>query len=261
MYEYVAKQMLIAANKADKWIKKIYETDFPVEIKKDNSPVTDADKGADDIIRAYLGTIFKDAGFLTEESTDDGSRFSKKEIFIVDPVDGTKEFVSKNGQFTINIAYCVDHEVVAGVIRVPMHNVSYYAIKGQGAFRVEDGKEPVQIHVSRRKSGIRACCSISHNNEAEEQFYNDHFNVIAGKPTPIGAARKFCLIAEGSYDLSVRFSSGTKEWDVAAGDIILTEAGGVMIEPDGEKMTYNRVDVYNRKGYILANCIENAFLK
>ena len=66
---------------------------------------------------------------------------------------------------------------------------------------------------------------------------------------------------EGSYDLSVRFSSGTKEWDVAAGDIILTEAGGVMIEPDGEKMTYNRVDVYNRKGYILANCIENAFLK
>ena len=261
MYEYIAEQMLIAAMKADQWVKKIYDMDFPVEIKDDNSPVTDADKGADEIIRAYLGTLFPEAGFLTEESTDDGARFEKEGIFIVDPVDGTKEFVSRNGQFTINIAYCVNHEIVAGVIRVPMRNMSYYAIKGKGAFRKADGKDPVRIHVSSRKERLRVCCSISHNLDSEKAFYESHRDLLEGEPVAVGAARKFCLIAEGIYDLSVRFSGGTKEWDVAAGDIILSEAGGVMVEPDGGKLTYNREDVHNRKGYILANCMENAMLK
>ena len=261
MYEYICEQMLIAAQKADQWIKKIYAMDFPIEIKADNSPVTDADKGADEIIRAYLGTLFPNAGFLTEESLDDGSRFSKEGVFIVDPVDGTKEFVSRNGQFTINIAYCVNHEIVAGVIRVPLYNVAYYAIKGQGAFKKEDDKDPVRIHVSDRTKNIRVCCSISHNLDSEKAFYKAHRNIIKEDPTPIGAARKFCLIAEGVYDLSVRFSGGTKEWDVAAGDIILTEAGGCMLDLDGEKLTYNRIDVHNRKGYMLANRKEIALLR
>ena len=261
MYQYIAEQMLVAAKRADAWVKKIYEMDFPVEIKEDNSPVTDADKGADEIIRAYLGTLFPEAGFLTEESTDDGSRFTKKGIFIVDPVDGTKEFVSKNGQFTINIAYCVNHEIVAGVIRIPMQNVSYYAIKGKGAYRLDDGKEPVRIHVSDRKSNLRVCRSISHVTPAETEFYKKHASLIEGEPVPVGASTKFCKVAEGEYELSVRLSDGTKEWDVAPGDIILHEAGGVMVEPDGKRITYNRQDVYNRKGYVMANCLENAMLK
>lgn len=261
MYEAVLKDMMEAALQADVWIKKVYAMDFPVEIKEDNSPVTEADKGADEIIRAYLSARYPEAGFLTEESSDDGSRFSKRAIFIVDPVDGTKEFVSRNGQFTTNIAYCVDHEIVVGVIRVPLFNVTYYAIKGQGAFRQEDGKEPVRIHVSDRTTHLRACRSISHVMDGEREFYERHKDLIDGEPVPIGAARKFCMIAEGSYDIFVRYSGGTKEWDIAPGDLIVTEAGGVMCEPDGKRFTYNRQDVYNRKGYMLANCEEVAALK
>lgn len=261
MYEKQLQAMINAANQADTWIKKIYAQDFPVEIKNDNSPVTEADKGADAIIRDYLSSCFTEAGFLTEESTDDGTRFFKEAIFIVDPVDGTKEFVSKNGQFTTNIAYCVNHEIVASVIRIPMYNVVYYAIKGQGAYRLEDGKQPVRIHVSSRKDHLKACRSISHNLPQEEAFYKKHAEVFEGDPIPVGAAMKFCLIAEGTFDVFLRHSGGTKEWDIAAGDLIITEAGGVMVKPDGTVYHYNREDVYNREGYILANCIENAFLK
>ena len=261
MHQYIVKQMLIAAKRADAWVKKIYSMDFPVEIKDDNSPVTDADKGADEIIRAYLGTLFPEVGFLTEESTDDGKRFEKEAIFIVDPVDGTSEFVSRNGQFSINIAYCVNHEIVAAVIRIPMLNVSYYAVKGEGAYRLDDDKEPVRIHVSDRKDHLRACCSISHVTPAEVEFYAKHKDLLEGEPAPIGASRKFCLVAEGIYDLSVRFSGGTKEWDVAPGDLILTEAGGVLVQPDGSRLTYNREDVYNRNGYIIANNLDVALMK
>lgn len=261
MYEYHIKAMLEAARRADAWIKKIYAMDFPVEIKDDNSPVTDADKGADEIIRAYLSVLFPEAGFLTEESTDDGQRLNKEAIFIVDPVDGTLEFVSKNGQFTTNIAYCVNHEIVAGVIRIPMLNTSYYAIKGQGAFKVEDGKEPVRIHVSDRVAGLKVCCSISHNRPDEVAFYETHQDVIDGRPIPVGAACKFAFIAEGKYDLFVRYGGGTKEWDVAPGDLLIHEAGGFMVKPDGTRYSYNREDVYNHEGYILTNKLENAYLK
>ena len=261
MYEEVVQAMIEASLEAEVWIKKVYSMDFPVEIKSDNSPVTEADKGADEIIRRYLSERFPEAGFLTEESRDDGSRRNKKAIFIVDPVDGTMEFVSRNGEFTTNIAYCVDHQIVAAVIRIPMFNVTYYAVKGQGAFKKEDGKEPERIHVSDRLSGVRACCSISHQMPEEIAFYEAHKDRLAGDPVPCGAARKFCLVADGTFDLFVRYGGGTKEWDVAPGDLILSEAGGYMIKPDGSHYEYNREDVYNREGYILANKLENYFIK
>ena len=129
-YQKELDAAIAAAKKAEPHILRVYHSSFDVEIKEDASPVTEADKGADEIIRAYLAGIFADDGFLTEESKDTGDRLRKKRIWIVDPVDGTKEFVSRNGQFTTNIALAEDHQVVVGVINAPTLGVLYYAVKG-----------------------------------------------------------------------------------------------------------------------------------
>lgn len=260
MYEREVQEMIKAAKEAEKWIMEVYATNFEVEIKSDSSPVTKADKGADEMIRNYLSKIFPDYGFLTEESQDNPSRMEKEYIFIVDPVDGTKEFVSRNGQFTTNIALARNGKVVAGVINIPVLECLYYASLGGGSYLIEEGKEAVKIHVSDRVgSNLRAVRSISFFNEKEKAYYDKITDKIESIE-PVGAARKFCLIAEGKADISIRFGSGTKEWDVAAGDMILTEAGGYMLEPPSmEPMRYNRKDVYNRNGYILVNKKENIF--
>lgn len=260
MYEKELDAAIRAAKRAETKIKEIYQTDFDVEIKGDNSPVTLADKTADAMIREDLGKEFPDYGFLTEESADTKERLKKRAVWIVDPVDGTKEFVSRNGQFTTNIALAVDHEVVVGIINVPMLNLLYYAVKRKGAFCLSmDSCE--RIRCSSRDKDLRTVRSISFFNEKEKSFYERHKDRFAGEATPIGAANKFCVIASGDYDFFYRMSSGTKEWDVAAGDLLIHEAGGAMVQPNGERFRYNREDVYNREGYIIANKIGNLILK
>ncbi|MDD5885518.1 MAG: 3'(2'),5'-bisphosphate nucleotidase CysQ [Erysipelotrichaceae bacterium] len=261
MYEKELEKMKEAASKAQTWILSVYHTDFQVEIKSDDSPVTSADKGADKIIRDTLGEAFPDFAFLTEESKDTKERLSKEYVFVVDPVDGTKEFVSRNGQFTTNIALVRNHEVVVGLINIPMLDTMFFAIKGQGAWKQKRGEEPVSIHVSDRiGKNLRALRSISFFNGKEKETYEKHPELYASI-TPLGAAQKFCAIAEGQAEVFYRFSAGTKEWDVAAGDLILSEAGGIMIVPPNQvKLKYNREDVYNRQGYVLLNRIENLAL-
>lgn len=261
MYEKELEAAIKAAKRAETKIKEIYKTDFAVEIKGDDSPVTLADKTADAMIREDLSKEFPDYGFLTEESVDTKERLKKKAIWIVDPVDGTKEFVSRNGQFTTNIALAVDHEVVVGVINVPMLDVLYFAIKGQGSYRLNKDGTRTQIHCSTRTEGLRTVRSISFFNEKEKAFYQKHQDRFEGEAAPIGAANKFCVIAQGDYDFFYRMSSGTKEWDVAAGDLLIHEAGGAMVQPNGLRFHYNREDVYNREGYIIANTKDNLILK
>ncbi|MCQ2741803.1 MAG: 3'(2'),5'-bisphosphate nucleotidase CysQ [Bacilli bacterium] len=256
MYEKELEMMIKAAKEAEKKILEIYNTDFPVEIKSDNSPVTAADKAADAMIVDILSKAFPEYGFLTEESTDTKERLSKKAIFIVDPVDGTKEFVSKNGEFTTNIALAVDHVVVVGVINIPTWGVTYCAIKGQGAFVLEKDGIRTPIHTNDKLEDLTVLKSRSFLNPKEVTLIEKHSDVIKHQETR-GAAIKFCKIADGSAEISYRMSSSTKEWDVAAGDVILTEAGGIMLKPDGTPYSYNREDPYNREGYILANRKEN----
>ena len=261
MYEKELEEAIKAAKRAEIKIKEIYKTDFTVEIKGDDSPVTLADKTADAMIREDLAKKFPDYGFLTEESVDTKERLKKKAIWIIDPVDGTKEFVSRNGQFTTNIALAVDHEIVVGVINVPMLDVLYFAVKGQGAYRLDKDGTRTPIHCSNRVSGLKTVRSISFFNDKEKAFYEKYKDRFEGEATPIGAANKFCVIAQGDYDFFYRMSSGTKEWDVAAGDLLIQEAGGAMVQPNGVPFRYNREDVYNREGYIIANMAENLILK
>lgn len=259
MYEKEIKAMILAAKNAEVKIKEIYNTDFQVEIKSDDSPVTSADKTADEYIRKVLKEQFPDHGFLTEESKDTKERLHFEDIFIVDPVDGTKEFVNRNGEFTTNIALAHNHQVVAGVINIPMQGVTYYATLGGGAFRLNQDGSVTEIHVSNKRDDLTVLVSRSFLTEKEEALIKKHSDLIKHTAC-FGAAIKFCRIAEGDAEISYRTSSNTKEWDVAAGDIILSEAGGVMLGPDGKRFTYNRENVYNVDGYTLANCLENVLL-
>jgi 3'(2'), 5'-bisphosphate nucleotidase len=259
MYEKELESMIKAAYDAEVKIKEVYASAFAVEIKEDNSPVTAADKGADAMIRKELHEKFPSYAFLTEESADDKARLKNDYVFIVDPVDGTKEFVARNGEFCTNIALAYQHELVVGVVNIPMKNVLYYAIKGQGAFKLERGKKPVQIHVDDKTSDLTCLRSKSFFVPSEAALIEKHKDKITHVVSK-GAALKFCLIAEGSAEISYRESSGTKEWDIAAGMIILQEAGGFLLKHDGSTYHFNRDDVYNHDPYMLVNRKENMLL-
>lgn len=255
MFENELQRMIEAANVARDEILKIYNQDFDVEIKDDNSPVTNADKNADLAIRKYLSKFFPNYAFLTEESGDDKSRLLNDFVIIVDPVDGTKDFVVKNGEFTTNIALSYKHEIVAGVISIPAQNIIYYASKGSGAFRLENGIS-TRIHVNDKTSELTVLTSNFHTTQKELDIIEKHKDTITNV-RKCGSSIKACRIAEGSAEITYRLSDGTKEWDTAAFDIIVKEAGGVVLKPDFTSMTYNRENVKNIGGYIIANKKEN----
>ena len=258
MWEEQLNAAIEAGVAAIEGILKIYNTDFDVEIKDDNSPVTLADKNADKVIREILHKRFPDYAFLTEETDDDKSRLANDFVWIVDPVDGTKDFVAKDGGFTTNIALAYKHEAVVGVVVVPLTGEVYYAAKGMGAFYRKDGVTK-QIHVNDKLENLIVYKSVFHSKQNEEEMYKKHADKIA-KIEKWGSALKPCRIAQGLGELSYRLSDGTKEWDTAASQVIVEQAGGIFLDTNKKKIMYNREDVYNRDGYIICNRIENFLL-
>lgn len=256
MWEKELSAAINAGLLAQKKILEIYHQGFDVEIKEDNSPVTVADKSADRIIREILSKEFPSYAFLTEESDDDLSRLDNDYVWIVDPVDGTKDFVAKDDEFTTNIALAFKHELVVGVVIVPARDEIYFASKGNGAFYQKVGQKPVQIHVNDKLTNLTLLTSVFHFTKEEADVIERHKDVVT-KVIKKGSSLKPCLIAKGEAEITLRSSPNTKEWDTAASQIIVEEAGGIFVEPDGNKITYNRKDVYNRKGYIVANRKEN----
>lgn len=260
MYNNVLKDMIEASKIAREIILNIYRQDFKIKIKSDDSPVTQADLQADEAIRKYLHEKYPEFGFLTEETNDDFKRLDKEYIFIVDPLDGTADFVDKNGEFTTNIALCHNHEIVAGVVSIPVQNLIYFASKDHGAFKLSlEDNVPQKIHVNDKDEDLTCLTSRFHVNENELALIKKHANVIRSVKT-VGSSIKACWIAEGKAEITYRLSSGTKEWDTAAFDIIVREAGGVVLKPTFERMTYNRKEVKNIGGYVVANKKENVLL-
>ncbi len=260
MFEKELKAMIYIADKVKGEILRIYNQDFSVEIKEDNSPVTLADKTADRLIREYLLEQFPSYGMLTEESRDDFSRLDKDYMFVVDPVDGTKDFVSKNGQFTTNIGLVYKHQVVAGVISIPAKNEMYFASKGQGAFYKDRDGKITKIHVNDKIKDLTMLISNFHTTEQEKRIAENNQDRIS-HVIGCGSAIKACMIAHGKAEVSFRLNPNTKEWDTAAAQIIVIEAGGLFFEPNKKEITYNRRDVYNRNGFVILNRIENLLIK
>ena len=258
MWEKELKEAIFAGLKAKEKILEIYNRGFDVEIKDDNSPVTIADKTADKIIREHLHKIFPNHAFLTEESEDDKSRLENDYVWIVDPVDGTKDFVAKDGGFTTNIALAYKHEAVVGVVVVPLTGEIYYAAKGLGAFYRKDGVTK-RIHVNDKLDNLICYKSVFHTKPEDEAMIAKHMDKIT-KIEKWGSALKPCRIAQGLGEITYRLTNGTKEWDTAASQVIVEQAGGIFLDLNKKRIMYNREDVYNRDGYIICNRIENFLL-
>ncbi len=256
MWEKELQAAIEAGLLAKKKILEIYHQKFDVEIKSDNSPVTIADKSADEIIRKYLSKQFPTHAFLTEESTDDLARLKNDFVWIVDPVDGTKDFVARDDQFTTNIALAYKHELVVGVVLAPALDEIYFASKGNGSFYQKGSSSPVKIHVNDKLDDLTMLTSVFHFTEDEQQFINRHGDKIK-HVMKRGSSLKPCAIAHGLAEITFRSSPNTKEWDTAACQLVVEEAGGLFVQPDGSPIRYNREDVYNRNGYIVVNRKEN----
>lgn len=256
MFERELEVALEAAKIASKKVLEIYNSrNLDVEIKEDNSPVTKADKMADKLIREYLFSNFPNYALLTEESSDDKTRLTNDYVWIVDPIDGTKEYVAHSDEFTVNIGLAYNHEPVLGVIVIPVTGEIYYAVKGKGSFYENHGKT-IKIHCNSKTNDLTTLVSRFHSNEVEQATIKKHSDRIKHQKV-VGASIKGCLIAKGEAEMSYRFSDNTKEWDTCAMQAIVEQAGGLILKFDGTPIRYNREDVYNRGGYLICNCREN----
>ena len=249
----IAKKAAILAGEA---ILEVYESgDFGVEAKADDSPLTKADKAANRIIVDMLKEAFPEYAILSEEEKDDLARLDNDLCFVVDPLDGTKEFIKRNGQFTVNIALSYKHKTVMGVVYVPVTGELYYAAKGHGSFLEVNG-QIIRIRVStekKEKKDLNVVMSNSHGAAQMDQLLKKH-NIT--NFVKVGSSLKGCMIAKGAADVYYRYGP-TMEWDTAAMQCIVEEAGGLLMQMDGTEMTYNREDSLNAKGFYILNDIEN----
>ena len=233
----------ILAVEASARILGIYATAFGVTVKGDNSPLTAADLAAHHVIVAGLQRLTPELPVLSEESVSVpfAERAQWRRYWLVDPLDGTKEFVQRNGQFTVNIALIENHEPVLGVVRVPVTGLCYSAVRGYGAFREEPGQSPQPIAVRRLEphAPVRVVGSRSHGGPGLQKFVAA---LGAHELVTIGSSLKFCQVAEGAADVYPRLGP-TSEWDTAAAQAIVEMAGGrVVSAKTGEPLRYNTRD-------------------
>jgi len=226
------------AKRAGDAILSVYGGQFEVTHKDDRSPLTLADLRAHEIIVQGLHALTPDVPVLSEEASDISyeQRRQWSRYWLVDPLDGTKEFVSRNGEFTVNIALIDNHAPVMGVVHVPVSSATYTGAIGVGAFRQTNGEVTEPLHVrSPAATPLRIVGSRSHRGDTLDQYLPrlSPYELIA-----IGSSLKFCLVAEGSADFYPRFSP-TSEWDTAAAQAVVEAAGGAVIKTNGEPLRYN----------------------
>ncbi|HLI19960.1 MAG TPA: 3'(2'),5'-bisphosphate nucleotidase CysQ, partial [Stellaceae bacterium] len=225
-----------AARAAAVAIMEVYKSPFDVRKKADASPVTEADERAEAIIIEILAKLAPEIPIIAEEMAERGLPQTAARFWLVDPLDGTREFVAKNGEFTTNIGLIAGDRAVLGVIHLPVTEVTYAAAGIGTATRQEQDSGPVPIAARPvPASGAVIAHSRSHANNAQLAAY------VAGIPHAQkrigGSAAKFCLVAEGSADLYPRFGP-TMEWDTAAGQAIVEAAGGSVTTFDGAPLRY-----------------------
>lgn len=244
--------------KAGNIVMSFYNNDkYYKTIKDDNTPVTQADIESNTLITKHLSRISNYKINSEESQLQYNIQKNLDYYWLIDPLDGTKDFIKKNGNFTINIALINKNNPILGVIYAPCLNIIYFALKNYGAYMVNNTTEMMsdiknkQFVISNQKKlngdriinnkNIVACSSIFHNTNQTTQFISK-YNMEVLK---LGSSLKFCALAEGNADIYPRFN-GSKEWDTAAGDIILREAGGTIIDVHTKKsIIYNKSDIKN----------------
>jgi 3'(2'), 5'-bisphosphate nucleotidase len=227
--------------KAGEAILTFYQAEFEVKHKADQTPVTAADIAAHDIIVAGLQQLTPDIPVLSEESTaiDFSVRSSWDRYWLVDPLDGTKEFVKGNSGFSVNIALIDKHMSILGVIYCPVDESIYFAVKNVGAFKAEKNQPETAINVSKMMAkNIRIAGSRSHIGPSCQDFLG---NFKRYRLIRVGSSLKSCLVAEGLADVYPRFGP-TSEWDTAAAQCIVEEAGGMLVDINMQPLRYNTKD-------------------
>ncbi|MGL6384172.1 3'(2'),5'-bisphosphate nucleotidase CysQ [Aeromonas caviae] len=249
MYLPAISELEPIARAAGEAIMSIYSQPFAVEYKQDESPLTAADKGAHEVIVQALARLTPDIPVLSEESSPEvmAARLGWSRYWLVDPLDGTKEFVSRNGEFTVNIALIEQGTPRWGLVYAPVLDKLWYGGKGIGTWRVADGRhETIQTRPHDAGQVWRVVGSRNHLSQETLEYLARFGELERGEIelVSMGSSLKFCIIAEGEAELYPRLAP-TCEWDTGAAQAVLEGAGGSVTQLDGSPLCYNKPDILN----------------
>jgi 3'(2'), 5'-bisphosphate nucleotidase len=242
-YSSLLPNVIKIADEASEKVLHIYQSDFKVHFKEDETPITAADLAANEIITQGLRRIARDIPIISEEGSETPWEERKhwRRFWLVDPIDGTKDFTQRTGEFTINIAMIEEGEPVMGVVVAPALKEAYWGVKGEGAYKRDRTGKARHIRVAEPRDSLRVVASKNHLNEDTRAFIaklGPHETVQAG------SSLKFCRIAEGHADIYPRLGP-TSEWDTAAAHAVLLAAGGKVQTFEGDPLRYGKEDVLN----------------
>ena len=230
------------ARDAAREIMRIYAGDHGQRTKSDKSPVTDADHAAEAVIVAGLRTLTPGLAVVAEEEMAAGHmpQLDGKPFWLVDPLDGTKEFIKKNGEFTVNIALIDSGKPILGIVLAPATDTLWRGAAGLGADKSDNGGAFTAIATrTPPAAGLTACASRSHAIYSDLDIWFRNNDLVVAERKQAGSSLKFCLIAEGQADIYPRFGP-TNEWDTAAGQGVLEAAGGEVVTTDGRPLAYGK---------------------
>jgi len=239
----VLEQLVDISRRAGLKILEWYEGDMGISRKSDNSPLTRADLASHELISAELSSRWPDVPVLSEESAEIPwtTRQSWQQYWLVDPLDGTKEFINHNGEFTVNIALIRNHKPVTGIVHVPVTDTSYFGARDLGAWR-QQGSEAARA-ISVRRPAAQPAVIVGSRSHANPELASQLQRLGPHELTSMGSSLKFCRIAEGLADFYPRLGP-TCEWDTAAAQAVVEAAGGQVVKIDGAPLDYNNKEVY-----------------
>ena len=242
------------SEKAGSAIMSIYATDFDFKIKDDNSPLTEADEKSNEIICKSIKSLTPEIPILSEENAD--TSFSERSLWnnywLVDPLDGTKEFINRNDEFTVNIALIRENRPIFGVIHAPALNKTFWGAENFGSHVINQDGINHQIFTKKFNDDyIRVVSSRSHKSEKDLLFLDE---IGDYKDHPVGSSLKLCYLATGEADIYPRFGK-TSEWDIAAGDAVLSFAGGIVLGNEKKIIKYNMKESLINNSFIAFGCL------
>ena len=251
LHKKLAQELINISKKSALEIMKIYDTNFEINYKKDKSPVTEADRISEDIILHEISKIEPGVDLISEEKYfEEENKIKSDYFFLIDRIDGTREFIKKNGEFTINIALVENNKPVVGIINAPAFNDIYFSYNNLKSYKLSNNNDAIEIRTRQHAKTEVMLHSRSIPSKKMQDIMNQYsINQIK----PCGSALKFGLLAEGLADLYIRLEP-CYEWDTAAGQVILEGAGGAFFDINLNEFDYNKPNFLNSDGFVsLAN--------
>lgn len=247
----ISQDIVNAAHKAGKEILELWKKSIEIEYKNDKSPVTKADREAGKIINTILHKITPNIPTISEEDTSNHSQKAHKIFWLIDPLDGTKEFIKGSNQFTVNIALIDNQKPILGVVYAPAIGETYFNTSSTEAYLMKNSDQPALISSKKNLANNLIKVAVTSNSHINEKTRNylkqNNYNKIIN----LGSSLKFCIVAKGEADIYPRFGR-TMEWDTAAGHAIVNAAGGKILGFDNQNLIYGKKN-YENQGFICSS--------